>query len=77
MSQLKIRKKKLTDFFIQNNIQSIDYKDLEILKKFLSPEGKILPARRSGLTAKNQRKLSTAIKRARIIGLLPFINKDN
>jgi small subunit ribosomal protein S18 len=72
----KLKKKRTADFFIQNDTIKIDYKNIEVLKKFLSPEGKILPARRSGLISKNHRKLANAIKRARIINLLPFINKE-
>jgi len=54
-------------------IQRIDYKDTETLKKFLNPHGKIMPRRRTGLTAANQRELSEAIKRARFMALLPYI----
>jgi small subunit ribosomal protein S18 len=61
------------DYFSANNIKHIDYKDVDILKKFLSQSGKITPRRRSGLTSKNQRKLALAIKRARFMGLIPFI----
>ena len=61
------------DYFSSNNIQHVDYKDIEILKKFLTPNARIMARRRSGLTAKNQRKLSEAIKRARFMGLLPYI----
>lgn len=63
------------DYFSANNIKHIDYKDTEILKKFLNPSGKILPHKRTGVTARNQRGLSNAIKNARFMGLLPFINK--
>lgn len=69
----KIKKKK-SDFFSYNNIE-ISYKNVEILSKFLSIEGRILPSRRTGLTAKNQRKLSKEIKKARVIGFLPFIKE--
>lgn len=62
-------------FFTQNNIQHIDYKDIEILKKFLNPHGRILPRKKTGITAKNQRKLSLAVKRARFMGLLPYISR--
>ena len=68
-------KKRLTDYFIQNKLE-MDYKDFELLKKFTSPEGKILPSRRSGLCAQNQRKITKAIKRARSAGLLPFKNSE-
>ncbi len=54
----------------------IDYKDVETLKKFITERGKILPRRLTGLTAKQQRDLTTAVKRARIIALLPFVNSE-
>ena len=54
----------------------IDYKDIELLSNFITERGKILPRRITGLTAKQQRKLTTAVKRARAIALLPFINKE-
>ena len=54
----------------------IDYKDVEPLKKFITERGKILPRRLTGLTAKQQRHLTTAVKRARIIALLPFVNPE-
>ncbi|MFA6177835.1 MAG: 30S ribosomal protein S18 [Candidatus Paceibacterota bacterium] len=63
------------DYFSTNNIKYIDYKDIEILKKFLNPNGKIMNHKRTGVTAKNQRQLTTAIKRARFMGLLPFVVK--
>jgi len=63
------------DYFSANNIKYIDYKDVEILKKFLNPNGKIMSHKRTGVTMKNQRQLATAIKNARFLGLLPFIAK--
>lgn len=60
-------------FFKQNNIKHIDYKDIELLKKFLTPSAKIMARRRTCVSAKNQRKLSLAIKQARFMGLLPYI----
>jgi small subunit ribosomal protein S18 len=63
------------DYFSSNNIKHIDYKDTDILKKFLNPNGKIMSGGRTGVTSKNQRKLSIAIKRARFMGLLPFVAK--
>ena len=63
------------DYFSANNIKYIDYKDVDFLKKFLNPNGKIMNRKRTGITAKNQRSLSTAIKHARFIGILPFIVK--
>ena len=61
------------DYFSANNIKHIDYKDLEILKRFLTPNARIMSRRRTGITAKNQRKLALAIKRARFMGLLPYV----
>ncbi len=54
-------------------IQSFDYKDVETLKKFLNPHGKIMSRRRTGLTAHAQRNLATAVKRARFMALVPYI----
>ena len=69
-------RRRLQDFFLQNKDVEIDFHNAEVLRRFLSPEGKILPARRTGLTAVHQRKVTKAIKRARAIGLLPFTNHD-
>lgn len=52
-----------------------DFKNVEILRRFLSETGKILPRRRTGLNAQEQRKLARTIKRARMMGLLPFTEK--
>ncbi|MBQ1826808.1 MAG: 30S ribosomal protein S18 [Erysipelotrichaceae bacterium] len=60
-------------YFTKNNIQYIDYKDTELLKKFISPNGKIIPRRVTGTSAKYQRMLATAIKRARQMALLPYV----
>jgi small subunit ribosomal protein S18 len=54
----------------------IDYKDVELLRKFVTERGKILPRRITGLTAKQQRDLTKAIKQARILALLPFVNQE-
>ncbi|MEN9227915.1 MAG: 30S ribosomal protein S18 [Gloeomargarita sp. GMQP_bins_120] len=54
----------------------IDYKDVDLLRKFISDQGKILPRRVTGLTAKQQRQITRAIKRARILALLPFVNRE-
>ena len=56
--------------------QPIDYKDVELLRKFITERGKILPRRITGLTAKQQRDLTTAVKRARQVALLPYINSE-
>ncbi|MEO8890907.1 MAG: 30S ribosomal protein S18 [Coleofasciculaceae cyanobacterium] len=54
----------------------IDYKDVDLLRKFITERGKILPRRITGLTAKQQRDLTTAIKRSRLVALLPFVNQE-
>jgi small subunit ribosomal protein S18 len=54
----------------------IDYKDVELLSKFLTEQGKILPRRVTGLTTKQQSRLTKAVKKARILALLPFVNRD-
>ena len=60
-------------YFTKNNITYIDYKDVELLKKFISPNGKIIPRRVTVTKAKYQRELAVAIKRARQMALLPYI----
>lgn len=56
--------------------EPIDYKDIELLRKFITERGKIIPRRISGLTTKQQRDLTTAVKRARLLAMLPFVNKE-
>ena len=58
-----------------NPPRHIDYKDIETLKKFLNPYGRILARKRSGMTAKMQRQIAEAIKRARFLGLLPYVSR--
>lgn len=67
------RRRRKVDFIAANHI---DYKDVDLLKRFISERGKILPRRVTGTSAKNQRKLTVAIKRARVMGLLPFVAED-
>ena len=55
--------------------QYIDYKDVDVLKQYLNPHGRIQPSRRTNLSAKQQRELDTAVKRARFMGLLPYVQK--
>lgn len=59
--------------FCQRNVKDIDYKNIDILKKYVLERGKISPRRITGTCAFHQRKLSTAIKRARILALLPYV----
>lgn len=60
-------------YFTKNKINYIDYKDVELLKKFISANGKITPRRVTGTSAKHQRLLAVAIKRARQMALLPYV----
>lgn len=62
--------------FIAAGWKEVDYKDIETLKRFITERGKILPRRVTGVSAKFQRKLTSAIKRARYIALLPFVSED-
>jgi small subunit ribosomal protein S18 len=60
-------------YFGENNIRHIDYKDIEILKKFLNPHARMISRKKSGVSAKSQRQLAVAVKRARFMGLLPYV----
>ena len=62
-----------TAYGTKNKIEYIDYKDVELLKRFISANGKIIPRRVTGTRAKYQRMLATAIKRARQMALLPYV----
>jgi small subunit ribosomal protein S18 len=62
-------------YFCSQNLKDIDYKDSELLKKFISGQAKIIDPQFTGTCAKHQRRLAKAIKRARILGLLPFIRR--
>lgn len=70
------RRRRKVDYIAANYIDYVDYKDVDLLKRFISERGKILPRRVTGTSAKNQRKVANAIKRARIMGLLPFVAED-
>lgn len=62
------------DIFAADGVEEIDYKDIARLRRFLSERGKIEPRRKTNLSAKRQRALSIAIKRARHLALLPFVS---
>lgn len=66
------RKRKMCRFCDQKVVQ-IDYKDDRILRKYLTERGKIIPRRVTGVCARHQRQLTRAIKRGRILAMLPFI----
>ena len=59
----------------QNDIQYVDYKDVDLLRQFISPHGSLVSRKRLGLTAKQQRSVEAAVKVARFIGLLPYVQK--
>nr|YP_009392484.1 ribosomal protein S18 [Caloglossa monosticha]ARW61046.1 ribosomal protein S18 [Caloglossa monosticha] len=65
---------KYNNFIKRNEI--LDYKDIDTLKKYINEQGKILSRRSTGLYAKKQKQVSRSIKKARILGLLPFLNKN-
>lgn len=62
-------------FFCSQNLKNIDYKEIDLLRRFVSSQAKIIDPRHTGICAKHQRKLALAIKRARFMALLPYIRK--
>ena len=62
-------------FFTQNNIKHVDYKDVDILKKFLKPHGRMIARKRTGVGSGHQRQLALAVKHARFMGLLPYVSR--
>ncbi len=69
----EVRAKKVCRF-TQNNIKYIDYKDVKLLQKYTTEQGKIIPKRITGTSSKYQRELAVAIKRARHMALLPYVS---
>ena len=65
--------KKRSCYFCVNEVRDIDFKDTQILRRFISSYMKIVPKRRSGSCSKHQRKIAEAIKRARFMAMLPFV----
>ncbi len=62
-------------FFCSQNLKEIDYKEVDLLKRFVSSQGKIIDPRHTGVCAKHQRRLAEAVKRARFMALLPFVKR--
>ena len=62
-------------FFCSQNIQDVDYKEVDLLKRFVSSQAKIINPKHTGLCAKHERKLAEAVKRARFMALLPYVRK--
>jgi small subunit ribosomal protein S18 len=69
-------KKQKVCYFCINNIKEVDYKDAQLLRRFVNVYMKILPRKRTGTCSWHQRKLATAIKRARVMALLPFTDNQ-
>ena len=61
--------------FCSQNVKEIDYREVDLLRRFMSGQAKIIDPRHTGVCAKHQRKIAHAIKRARVMGLLPFIRR--
>ncbi|MFT6398935.1 MAG: small subunit ribosomal protein S18 [Bradymonadia bacterium] len=72
---VRYKKRKVCPF-VNDPELLIDYKDVSLLKRFLSMRGKILPSRITGVSAKYQRELAVAIKRARTLAFIPYVAQD-
>ena len=62
-------------FFCSQNLNSVDYKEIDLLKRFVSSQAKIIDPRHTGICAKHQRMIAHAVKRARFMGLLAYVRK--
>lgn len=62
-------------FFCSQNLKTIDYKEVDLLKRFISSQAKIIDPRHTGTCAKHQRMIASAVKRSRFMGLLPFVKR--
>ncbi|MBX3095971.1 MAG: 30S ribosomal protein S18 [Fimbriimonadaceae bacterium] len=72
----RARRRRKVSYLTTNKIDTVDYKDVATLRRFLNEYGKILPSRQNGNTAKQQRMITRAIKRAREMALLPFVIRE-
>src|SRR5450432_1241043 len=70
--RFKSKRRRKVSYLTLNKIDTVDYKEINILRRFLNDRGKILPSRQTGNTAKQQRMIAEAIRRAREMALLPF-----
>ncbi|MCG9479019.1 MAG: 30S ribosomal protein S18 [Actinomycetia bacterium] len=75
LSALNLRQRKRYCYFCKENIDDIDYKNVNVLRKFISDKGKIRPKRSSGNCVQHQRKVAIAVKRARELALLPYYKR--
>lgn len=71
--RFKNKRRRKVSYLTINKIDSVDYKEINILRRFLNDRGKILPSRQTGNTAKQQRMIASAIRKAREMALLPFV----
>jgi len=62
-------------FFCSQNLKEVDYKEVDLLKRFVSSQAKIIDPRHTSVCAKHQRKVAQAVKRARFMGLLAYVRK--
>ena len=62
-------------FFCSQNLKEVDYKEVDLLRRFVSSQAKIIDPRHTSVCAKHQRKVAQAVKRARFMGLLPYVRK--
>jgi small subunit ribosomal protein S18 len=62
-------------FFCSQNLQNVDYKETDLLKRFVSSQAKLIDPRHTHICAKHQRKIAIAVKRARFMALLPYVRK--
>ncbi len=70
---MEIQQEKKECYFCQNKIDKIDFKDAYFLRRFMNSQGKIYPSKRHGTCSRHQRALSLAIKKARVMALVPFV----
>ncbi len=62
-------------FFCSQNLKTIDYKEVDLMRRFISSQAKIIDPQHTGICASHQRKLAEAVKRARFMSLLPFVRR--
>ena len=74
MRSFRPRLKKVSKL-TKSNVDYVDYKDVELLRQYIDPRGKIIPRRTNGNSARHQRMLSRAVKRARYMALLPYVSE--
>ncbi len=74
MRSFRPRRKKVSKL-TKSKAQHVDYKDVELLRQYIDPRGKIIPRRTNGNSARHQRMLSHAVKRARYMALLPYVSE--